>query len=168
MKRQEEFHSKQRNLNQIWHIATDLCSNEDQKIHSKQRMSKSLPDYMFYLLGARKKGSSNGRAREARITVFQTKQEELEDAIAISIDTTPTIPGAYGSSKNLLVHGCELAQQLQKLETEKWKMTSEKAFMFWNRGSMFPQVKSKKPVNLLGVGADPPNPNCMRANRMQF
>ncbi|KAJ6704216.1 hypothetical protein OIU85_030067 [Salix viminalis] len=57
--------------------------------------------------------------------MFQTKQEELEDALAISIDTTPTIPGAYGSSKNLLVHGCELAQQLQKLETEKWKITSE-------------------------------------------
>ena len=76
-------------------------------------------------LQARKKGSSNGRAREARITLFQKKQEELEDAIAISVDTKPTIPGAYGSSKNLLVHGCELAQQLQKLETEKWKMRSE-------------------------------------------
>lgn len=44
----------------------------------------------------------------------------------------------------------------------------QKAFMFRNRGSMFPQVKNKRPVNLLGVGTDPPNPNCMRANKMQF
>ncbi|KAL3598511.1 hypothetical protein D5086_006429 [Populus alba] len=74
---------------------------------------------------ARKKEPSNGTAREARTTLFRAKQEELEDAIAIPIDTTPTIPGAYGSSKYLLVHGCKLAQQLQKLEAEKWKVISE-------------------------------------------
>lgn len=32
---------------------------------------------------------------------------------------------------------------------------------------MFSQVKNNKPFNLLGVGTDPPNPICMRANKMQ-
>ncbi|PNT43992.2 hypothetical protein POPTR_003G064200v4 [Populus trichocarpa] len=159
MKRLEEFRwcTTSVEFNQslfIWHIATDLCYYVDQKFHSKQRMSKLLSDYMFYLLvvkpnmlpkrisdsgsryrdasdeverffQVRKKEPSNGTAREARMTLFQAKQEELEDAIAIPIDTTPTIPGAYGSSKYLLVHGCKLAQQLQKLEAEKWKVISE-------------------------------------------
>ncbi|KAJ6941840.1 hypothetical protein NC652_007797 [Populus alba x Populus x berolinensis] len=159
MKRLEEFRwcTLSVEFNQslfIWHIATDLCYYVDQQFHSKQRMSKFLSDYMFYLLvvkpnmlpkgisdsgsryrdasdeverffQARKKEPSNGTAREARTTLFRAKQEELEDAIAIPIDTTPTIPGAYGSSKYLLVHGCKLAQQLQKLEAEKWKVISE-------------------------------------------
>ncbi|KAF9685292.1 hypothetical protein SADUNF_Sadunf03G0039400 [Salix dunnii] len=77
-------------------------------------MSKSLSDHMFYLLAVKPNMLPKGISDSG-----SGYQDELENAIAISIDTTATIPGAYGSSKYLLVHGCKLAQQLQKLEIEK-------------------------------------------------
>ncbi|CAK7356532.1 unnamed protein product [Dovyalis caffra] len=42
-----------------------------------------------------------GIERENRMKLLEMKQAELDDAIAIPIGTRPTIPGAYGSSKQL-------------------------------------------------------------------
>ncbi|KAJ4824975.1 hypothetical protein Tsubulata_014348 [Turnera subulata] len=140
----------------IWHIATDLCFYKDSGNTGKEReVSKCLSDYLFYLFvlrpGMLPKGNGdtgirfsrfrdasdevsrffNGRTfadeRDACLEMFDMEHGRLEDTIATPIEYTPSVTGAYGTSKYMLVHGCMLARKLSLPEysQRKWKIISE-------------------------------------------
>ncbi|XAR59423.1 hypothetical protein NMG60_11015258 [Bertholletia excelsa] len=136
----------------LWHIATDLCYYSD--IHgcqddtpsSKSKISKSLSDYMLYLLVIRPlmlpKGIGEIRFRDTCAEAIRFVQQRRESIsrrrseackLLLQVKTTILPNEVKGDrSKSELFNGCRLAKSLQALETEdqwgkeeKWDMIAQ-------------------------------------------
>ncbi|KAH7835035.1 hypothetical protein Vadar_022251 [Vaccinium darrowii] len=130
----------------IWHIATDLCYYSDLNANPtpslKAGMSKSLSDYMLYLLVLRPfmlpKGTWGTRYRDmcAEVKKF-ISQRKLRYVIAsreqaclslLEVDINTAFPSRKGNQNvSALYQGCFLADQLKALgrRKDKWNMITE-------------------------------------------
>ncbi|KAB2606975.1 hypothetical protein D8674_006692 [Pyrus ussuriensis x Pyrus communis] len=121
----------------LWHIATDLCFNNDLEnknqepslISSKSKVSKLFSNYMMHILVFSPfmlpEGIGQIRFRDtcAEATEFFEKRREV--LLEVNTELVPAM--VIGDrSKTVLFDGCRLAKQLMALETEEGKSNEEK------------------------------------------
>lgn len=124
----------------LWHIATNLCYysvHEDESLSSSIKDTKSLSEYLTYLLVTRHSLFPNGtsqmrfnatvketikfldRSSRTTFTVRDACKNILQD---LELKTDPTDVKENGSS-SVLHYGCWLARELEKMEEEeKWEI----------------------------------------------
>ncbi|KAM1226830.1 hypothetical protein ACFX2J_006126 [Malus domestica] len=132
----------------LWHIATDLCFNNDLEsinqdpslISSKSKVSKLFSNYMMHILVFSPfmlpEGIGQIRFRDTctEATEFFEKRREVitkgaghARQVLLEVNTELVPAMVIGDrSKTVLFDGCRLAKQLMALETEEGKSNEEK------------------------------------------
>ncbi|CAH2078564.1 unnamed protein product [Thlaspi arvense] len=133
----------------IWHIATELCYQEedsakekcDQSYHTNRTVSKMLSDYMMYLLIMQPKlmsevaGIGKIRFRDTlaeadrffkKMGIENSRDVKLASEIILSVDTSIEPRDVKGNhSKSVLFEASSLAKELLRLEKDfgknKWE-----------------------------------------------
>ncbi|XP_031269977.1 uncharacterized protein LOC116128404 [Pistacia vera] len=134
----------------LWHIATDLCYYDDfdkhevanNDLYQNSKIGKCLSDYMLYILvvcpSMMPKGNGELRFRETCVMVrrfiesSKTRSTSVERVEDCKFLLRNNIDNLKSDDMSVLVEGCNLAKQLQSLESEdgwnrnkKWKMITE-------------------------------------------
>ncbi|EEF33591.1 uncharacterized protein LOC8267186 [Ricinus communis] len=127
----------------LWHVATELLYNtdaDDSKSYSYREFSKTIADYMLYLLimqpGIMQAVAGIGKIRfrdtcaeTVRFFVrkgLRSHEEKRACQCILEVDTEVKPIAVKGDrSKSVLFDGSMLAQELQKLKEKKWETMSK-------------------------------------------
>jgi hypothetical protein len=129
----------------LWHLATELCYHKETETKSsaeeydRRKICKLLSDYMFYLLVMKpvlmtpvlgnwqivlQDTCEEAKRFFCKKSPISSKSEACEKILGVETKFRPAAVKG-NKSKSVLFDACMLAQELLKLEINKWKLMSQ-------------------------------------------